>query len=107
MFQAAPTKAGHSLEELSNKLKALSKSLECKIVLLPIGYASGHDDYYFLKKINKLIPDCTTLAYNLNVWEILYIIKNSKAYIGTSLHGAIIAMSYSVPHYGLNKKIKR
>ncbi|MGO2323674.1 polysaccharide pyruvyl transferase family protein [Vibrio casei] len=107
VFQAAPTKAGHSLEELSNKLKALSKSLECKIVLLPIGYASGHDDYYFLKKINKLIPDCTTLAYNLNVWEILYIIKNSKAYIGTSLHGAIIAMSYSVPHYGLNKKIKK
>ena len=31
----------------------------------------------------------------------MYLIANSKAYIGTSLHGAITSMSYAVPHVGL------
>jgi hypothetical protein len=36
-----------------------------------------------------------------NIWDIMYLIANSKCYIGTSLHGAITASSYCVAHVGL------
>lgn len=107
VFQAAPLKVGETIDDVVNSLRRISQENNCKIVLLPIGYAAGHDDYYYLKNLHKKLSTASVLAYDLNIWDILYLIKNSKAYIGTSLHGAIIAMSYAVPHYGLNKKIKK
>lgn len=102
VFQAAPTKVGEDIDLVVDNLRHICYENDCKIILLPIGYAAGHDDYYYLKKINKLMPNETILAYELNVWEILSVIRKSRAYIGTSLHGAIIAMSYAIPHFGLN-----
>jgi len=107
VFQAAPTKVGEKLDDVVNSLRKISKESNCKIVLLPIGYAAGHDDYHYLQRVYKQLSTECELVYDLNIWEILYLIKNSKAYIGTSLHGAIIAMSYAVPHFGLNKNIKK
>ncbi|WP_194091041.1 polysaccharide pyruvyl transferase family protein [Vibrio hibernica] len=107
IFQAAPDKVGFNIDFISEKLRIISRENNKKIILLPIGYASGHDDFYFLKDLHALIPECSELVYDLNVWEILYMIKNSEAYIGTSLHGAIVAMSYGLPHYGLNENIKK
>ncbi|ANQ25219.1 polysaccharide pyruvyl transferase family protein [Vibrio natriegens] len=104
-FQAAPAKLSESIQEVISFIRNVSVKNNQKVVLLPIGYASGHDDFYLLEKINKQIPEHTELLYNLNVWEIMSIIKESNLYIGTSLHGAITALSFSVPHFGLNKEI--
>lgn len=107
VFQAAPTKIGYSVKKCIFYIQELSKQAGQKVVLLPIGYASGHDDLYLLQKVHKALPENTVLLHNLTLWEIMYVIMKSKIYFGTSLHGAITAMSYSVPHFGLNRKITK
>ncbi|GAA0815226.1 hypothetical protein GCM10009111_13210 [Colwellia asteriadis] len=107
VFQAAPNKVGSSVSDCVNYILALSQQSNKKVVLLPIGYASGHDDLYLLQKIHKAIPDNTALFHNLTLWEIMFVITNSAAYFGTSLHGAITAMSFDIPHFGINKNITK
>lgn len=106
-FQAAPKKLGDSIEHVAKELKEICRNNNCKVLLLPIGYAAGHDDFYVLDKIRKEIPSISMIENDLTLWEIMYLISNSKLYIGTSLHGAITALSFSVPHFGLNKKITK
>jgi polysaccharide pyruvyl transferase WcaK-like protein len=106
-FQSAPSKLETSIEDLVSALLDICKSNNIKIILLPIGYANGHDDYHLLKTIYDKIPEYCELVYDLNIWEILYIIKNCKCYVGTSLHGAITALSYGVPHFGFGEKIEK
>jgi hypothetical protein len=107
IFQAAPAKVGCSVANCINYIAALAEKTGKKILLLPIGYASGHDDFYLLKKIHKALPDNTVLLHNLTIWEIMYAIMMSNAYFGTSLHGAITAMSFNIPHFGINEKITK
>lgn len=107
VLQAAPEKASGSLIEVATQVDRLAKLSGMKIVLLPIGYATGHDDLLFLKKVHDLKPEVTTILSDLSIWEILYTIAKAKVYYGTSLHGAITAMSYNVPHFGLNPKIRK
>ncbi|WP_371375751.1 polysaccharide pyruvyl transferase family protein [Thalassotalea aquiviva] len=105
IFQAAPKKLGDSIENLAIKLSEAYNRTNKRILLLPIGYAAGHDDYELLLKLHKLIPNISDIKYNLNIWEIMYLIKHSECYIGTSLHGVITAMSFGIPHFGINPKV--
>ena len=107
VFQAAPNKVGCSVNNCITLISALADKTNMKILLLPIGYASGHDDYYLLQKVHKALPNITVLLNDLTLWEIMYAIIASKAYFGTSLHGAITAMSFSIPHFGINKNIAK
>ncbi|GAC31074.1 polysaccharide pyruvyl transferase family protein [Paraglaciecola polaris] len=104
-FQASPHKVGADETEVVEALIQIAKIRKEKVVLLPIGYASGHDDLQYLKKIEKRLDGEGLLLQKLNVWEIMYIIKNAKLFIGTSLHGIITAMAFNVPHFGLNPNI--
>ncbi|GAB6179428.1 hypothetical protein JCM14036_07470 [Desulfotomaculum defluvii] len=91
-------------EEYISQIKRIkSHSKEVKIVLLPLGYATNHDDRIGLRKIKDQIPDKVELMDELNIYEMMYIIGCSQFFAGTSLHGNITAMSYSVPHIGLSK----
>ncbi|QCI72099.1 MULTISPECIES: polysaccharide pyruvyl transferase family protein [Vibrio] len=105
IFQAAPNKVGCDYEQLVKSLKDISEKTRLKICLVPIGYASGHDDFQLLEKLNADTRIDSTLFYDLNIWEIMFSIKNAKLFIGTSLHGVITAMSYCVPHFGVNKRV--
>ena len=67
----------------------------------PIGKALDHDDHEALHGLGKLVKSPFTYFDADTIWDIMYLIANSKCYIGTSLHGAITAMSYAVPHVGL------
>jgi exopolysaccharide biosynthesis predicted pyruvyltransferase EpsI len=107
VFQAAPSKLGDSLDNLIEKLTALHAVNNQRILLLPIGYAAGHDDFYILNKVHKKTPQFTDIKTDLNVWEIMYLIKHADFYMGTSLHGAITAMSFGKPHFGINKAIQK
>ena len=42
-----------------------------------------------------------------NIYETLYILKNSKMFIGTSLHGIIVSTSYGIPHMVLTNKLSK
>lgn len=101
-FQSAPKKSDISPDEWVEVLRDLSRKYNVKIKLCPIGYANGHDDVHYLSEIFNKSGEEFELLEDLNIWEILYTIKNSKVFIGTSLHGVITALSYSVPYIGLN-----
>jgi exopolysaccharide biosynthesis predicted pyruvyltransferase EpsI len=107
IFQAAPSKLGDSFNNLVSKLTELHIKNNQRILLLPIGYASGHDDFFILNKVHKKIPQITDIKIDLNIWEIMYLIKHAEFYMGTSLHGVITAMSFGKPHFGINKNIQK
>ena len=106
-FQAAPNKTDASAIEWVDILNKISERYSLEVILCPIGYASGHDDFDFLEEIHKKSLGKFTLLYELNLWEIMSIIKNSKIFLGTSLHGVITALSFSVSYIGLNPKVTK
>jgi hypothetical protein len=106
-FQAAPEKVDASSYECREVLRSLSEQYGLKIILCPIGYASGHDDIEFLGEVGKISDGEFEILDDLNVWEIMSVIRYSKAFIGTSLHGVITALSFSIPHVGVNRRVAK
>ncbi len=83
----------------------IAKRTGLNVVVFAIGRATGHSDqqtFDLFRSVSELaagqriiVSDCTT------VHDLMWLIANSRAYIGTSLHGAITAASYGVPVLGL------
>lgn len=88
-------------DKLANQIQKLGATRNQKILLLPIGFASDHDDLDALIELQKQISTETILFKEMNIFEIMYLIANTSFFIGTSLHGNITAMSYSTPHIGI------
>ena len=107
VVQVSPHVADCSPKDLAKVLLEIKKSQGVEPILLPIGYASLHDDYIYLKKVQEYSGNELQLFYKLTVWEIAFFIAKSHGYYGTSLHGAITAMSYAVPHYCISKKVEK
>lgn len=99
VFQASPHKSQASASAVAKVLAEASLSSGRPFVLLPIGYAAGHDDRKFLSEIAKISG--FEVLEELTIWEILFVIKCSDGFFGTSLHGIITAMAYSVPHFAI------
>ncbi len=91
--QACPYKVKFTAQELARELDSISSSSDVQPVLLPIGYASGHDDIIFLQKVKDACSSNIPIFDDLSLWEIMYLIARSEAFYGTSLHGVITAMS--------------
>lgn len=85
-------------EHIANCIKNICKKNKVKCVLLPIGYAEGHNDVQVLSGLKKYCTDETVMFEKLNIYETAYFISNATAFCGTSLHGSITALSYGVPH---------
>ncbi|HHE8550723.1 TPA: polysaccharide pyruvyl transferase family protein [Escherichia coli] len=105
--QACPYKVNFSAQDLAYQLDIVKSQLSIDVVLLPIGYASGHDDVIFLREVQKLAKTELKLEYELNIWEIMYFLSHSHSFYGTSLHGIITAMSFGVPHFCIDKRIEK
>jgi len=88
-------------------LKELEKNYGLTVKLCPIGYANGHDDIEFLQEVQEISGGEFDLIDDLNVWEIMSVIRNSTVFVGTSLHGVITALSFSVPYIGLNRAVAK
>lgn len=86
---------------IAGELDKIYQNDETQICLCPIGKALNHDDHEALKAVQSILQSPSTYFDAENIWDIMYLIANAKAYIGTSLHGAITSMSYAVPHVGL------
>ncbi|WP_197077337.1 polysaccharide pyruvyl transferase family protein [Lacinutrix sp. Hel_I_90] len=106
MVQIGQSKMPNDFDLFFQNLLTYSISSNCKIVLCPIGLASGHNDYEVLKKIHKVYPE-TILVYPKNIEDIMITISKSNCYLGTSLHGLITAQSFNVPFYLFNKNVTK
>lgn len=94
------TTRGHE-QVIANGIASIYQQGKTNICLCPIGKALDHDDHEALQEIGSLLECPFTYFDANNIWDIMYLIANSKCYVGTSLHGAITAMSFAVPHVGL------
>jgi hypothetical protein len=86
---------------IARELDKIFRQEHTEICLCPIGKALNHDDHEALQSVKQKMESPSTYFDAENIWDIMYLIAHSKAYIGTSLHGAITSMSYAVPHVGL------
>src|SRR5690606_27097 len=84
-------------ELLAGELEKIYQNDHTPICLCPIGKALNHDDDEALQALQAVLKCPSTYFDAENIWDIMYLIANAKAYIGTSLHGAITSMSYAVP----------
>src|SRR5690554_2383810 len=105
-LQLGINKRPKNLVGFADLIEKLSKELDCKVLLCPIGLAPGHEDHKILQKLKSLKPQFDFVMPK-NIYEIMYLIANSNLYLGTSLHGAITAMSFLTPAIGLNKNVKK
>lgn len=94
-------------EVLVRELEKIHREKGVEILLLPIGIAANHDDNIALNRLKKYFNVKVNHIEKLNIYDIMYLIANSRFFAGTSLHGNITAMSYAIPHIGLNRKISK
>lgn len=94
------TTRGHE-QIIASGLDEIYQNDKTEICLCPIGKALDHDDHEALQDLGQLMSSPHTYFDAENIWDIMYLLANAKCYVGTSLHGAITAMSFAVPHVGL------
>lgn len=108
VFQINKSTGRNNIEELAFQIDQIVKETNLSCILLPIGYAQGHEDFVPLKKIKELSKSDKVFFFEeKNIYSILFILANSSLYVGTSLHGAITSMSYAIPHMALTNSITK
>ncbi|HWK58989.1 MAG TPA: polysaccharide pyruvyl transferase family protein [Parapedobacter sp.] len=100
-FQIKNNHAKTNELQIAKQLDAIASQTGLDLCLCPIGKALNHDDHLALQRIAPLLEQPSTLFGKVTVWDIMYLIANAAVYVGTSLHGAITAMSFAVPYVGV------
>lgn len=79
--------------EIKKVIEMLSLKYSYKVILLPIGYVHGDEEF-----LQNLANDQNSNIYlcraKLSPKEICAVLSGCKCYIGTSLHGAVISYAY-------------
>ena len=100
-FQIKNNHAKSNEQRIARQLDAIAAQTGLHLCLCPIGKALNHDDHLALQRIAPLLAQPHTLFDEVTIWDIMYLIASAGVYAGTSLHGAITAMSYAVPYVGI------
>lgn len=100
VFQISDRFAEGNSSLITKQLKSIMVNYRLKLVLLPFATLPGHTNNKPLRAIHTEIPGSIYLE-QLSVDEISFLIKNAACFIGSSLHGAIVSMSYSIKYIAL------
>ncbi|SEK65139.1 polysaccharide pyruvyl transferase family protein [Parapedobacter koreensis] len=100
-FQIKNNHAKNNEQRIAQQLDLIAAQTGMDLCFCPIGKALNHDDHLALGRIAPLLKHPCTVFDEVGIWDIMYLIANARVYIGTSLHGAITAMSYAVPYVGV------
>ena len=77
-----------------------------KVIGLAIGRCNGHDDIESLRNMKKRIPHMDVVESG-TIGQSVEILASSTVYMGTSLHGAIIAHAYGNAVIGLTERVPK
>lgn len=96
-------------QQIARTIEGVARAQGLKILLLAIGTATAHEDDIALANIKKHLNRDVLVAevFDGSVWEIMALIADAAIYIGTSLHGAITAMSFGVPHLAFTSEVRK
>lgn len=96
VFHANHTFLDTEIEGCIKTLRKIKENQGVDILLLPIGYALGDEN--FIKELVKRCPnEFVTIEQKLTPMDMLSLIVCSAGYVGASLHGCITAATYDVP----------
>lgn len=96
VVQLHPYHIQDHIDEMVETLSQIKSLTQAEVLLLPIGRC--HNDHVLLEQIEKSGKgQFHLIAKDLETLEVAAVIAHAKAFIGTSLHGAITAFAYGIP----------
>ena len=108
VFQTGRYPAWGRVSELAAQIRAIHRQTGLGILLLPLGQAPGHEDRAPLLRIAGLLGDLPVeLLDRPDVGDILAAIANTRLFVGSSLHGNLMALVYGVPHAGFGERVRK
>lgn len=113
LFQASEKYLNnHPSREIASQIRRSAKDLQCGVVLQPAGLAYEHDTIESLERLRYALIDegmgeeAVILQTDRSVWVQVAAIAEARCFIGTSLHGRIVASSFARPRVSLeNNKV--
>jgi len=101
-FQMAIAHETERFPEIADAIDQIARKHHLDVVLLPIGRAQGHEDHTALRRLNKHLSGAAFQpADDIGIFDIMALIAESALFVGTSLHGAVTAQAFAVPHLGM------
>lgn len=93
-----------SLDILAAQLDQLAAATQLGVVFFRAGAAPMHDDPDLFRKVQTRMRGSprTAVFQSLNIWDICSLIAASQGFIGSSLHGRIVALAYGLPRVTLS-----
>ena len=90
-----------TLDALARALDQAAREAECGVVLFRAGTACWHDDIDCYRRLSVRMRAPVAMLYSVNLWDICALIAGARCYLGSSLHGRIVAMAYALPRLNL------
>lgn len=87
---------------LAARLDELARATGLGIVFFRAGAAPWHDDIDCFRHVAACMKSGMTHIFpSLDLWDICALIASSRGYLGSSLHGRIVAMAFALPRLNL------
>lgn len=92
-----------SLHVLAAQLDRLAAATPYGLVFFRAGAAPLHDDLVLLRAVQDAMASRvrTAVFESLDIWDICSLIAASQGFLGSSLHGRIVALAYALPRVTL------
>ncbi|WP_249222990.1 polysaccharide pyruvyl transferase family protein [Noviherbaspirillum sp. L7-7A] len=90
-----------TLDALARALDQSAREAGCGIALFRAGAAYWHDDIDCYRRLTARMRVPAAILPSLNLWNICALITGARCYLGSSLHGRIVATAYALPRVNL------
>ncbi|MCO4880860.1 polysaccharide pyruvyl transferase family protein [Paraburkholderia caribensis] len=91
-----------TLDRIAAQLDHAAHAHDLAIVFFRAGAAPWHDDLScFARTAARMRARSVHLFDSLNIWDICALLAHSRGYIGSSLHGRIVAIAHALPRINL------
>ncbi|HEX8885523.1 MAG TPA: polysaccharide pyruvyl transferase family protein, partial [Noviherbaspirillum sp.] len=90
-----------TLDALARGLDQAARETGCGIVFFRAGAAYWHDDIDCYRRLIRRMRTPAAMLHSLKLWDICALIAGARCYLGSSLHGRIVAMAYALPRLNL------
>jgi len=100
-FEIVPGTAD-PLFQIAAQLDRFVRASGLGVVFFRAGAAPWHDELDCYAKVVAHMRSPSTIVFtSLDIWDICALIAGSRGYLGSSLHGRIVAMAFAVPRLNL------
>lgn len=90
-----------TLGQIAAELDRLAQSSGLGVVFFRAGTAPWHDELACYERVVAQMHTASAIFTSIDVWDICALIAGSHAYLGSSLHGRIIAMAFALPRMNM------